>query len=212
VQIVGRGLAGPTIDDNLERDLLSYVEVMHSCTFDGPDVHENILAASLRLNETEASLGVEPLHGSLRHETHLSDEGSGQLRRSRSRSCLEIWQKFVSPTHSARRGQFVRPKLDLLQVVRNLPPHKGHGDRVEKKSRFASGASIFVDASGNASSNLPMARSIFPSRSVMCPSRGVSEKYQMAQVDTPMIWCGARRRAPGSDVSWRSTRGNDRQA
>jgi hypothetical protein len=36
-------------------------------------VHEDILAAIIRLDEAEAFLAVEPLHGSLRHVALLSD-------------------------------------------------------------------------------------------------------------------------------------------
>jgi hypothetical protein len=40
--------------------------------FDRADVHEDILAAVIRLDETEAFLAVEPLHGSFRHIALLS--------------------------------------------------------------------------------------------------------------------------------------------
>jgi hypothetical protein len=50
-----------------ERDLLSLVEAMHRCTFDRADVHKNILAAVIRLDESIALLAVEPLHDSFRH-------------------------------------------------------------------------------------------------------------------------------------------------
>jgi hypothetical protein len=66
-QIVGRGFAGPSIGDNVERDLLSLVEAMQSGAFDCADVHEDILAAVIWLDEAEAFLSIEPLHGSLRH-------------------------------------------------------------------------------------------------------------------------------------------------
>src|SRR5579883_901025 len=39
----------------------------------GTDVHEDILAAVIRLNETKAFLAIEPLHCSLRHQVLLSD-------------------------------------------------------------------------------------------------------------------------------------------
>jgi hypothetical protein len=103
-QIVGGRLAGPGIGYNLEGDLLSPVEGTHSCTFDRPDVHENILAAILRLNETEASLAVEPLHDSLRHGTLLSDECSGKLHRSRSRFMSRDLEE-VRQSDAQRRGE-----------------------------------------------------------------------------------------------------------
>ena len=71
-QIRRRGLAGPAIGNNLERDLLSLVEAAHSSTFDGADMDEHILAAVIGLNEAVAFLSVEELHGTLRHVVLLS--------------------------------------------------------------------------------------------------------------------------------------------
>src|SRR5690606_7047220 len=79
-QIICRGLARPSISDNLERDFLSFVEAVHSGALDGTDVHENILTAVVRLDETEALLAVEPLYSSLRHETLLSGTCLGRPR------------------------------------------------------------------------------------------------------------------------------------
>jgi hypothetical protein len=67
LQIIGGRLSGPSIGDNLIRDLLSLAEAAHPGPLDGADVHENILAAVIRLDEAKAFLVVEPLYGSLRH-------------------------------------------------------------------------------------------------------------------------------------------------
>src|SRR6266566_1027224 len=73
VQIVRRGLARIlSIDNNVESDLLSLVERTHASAFDRADVHEDILAAIIRLDEAEAFLVIEELHGSSRHITVLS--------------------------------------------------------------------------------------------------------------------------------------------
>jgi len=45
---------------------------MHPCAFNRADVHEDILAAIIWLDEAEAFLDIEPLHGSLRHITLFS--------------------------------------------------------------------------------------------------------------------------------------------
>jgi hypothetical protein len=71
-QIVCRGFAGPAIGYNVEQNLLSFVEAVHPGTFDGADVHEDILAAVIRLDKAEAFLAVEPLYRTLRHMTPLS--------------------------------------------------------------------------------------------------------------------------------------------
>jgi putative tryptophan/tyrosine transport system substrate-binding protein len=68
-QIICRRLAGPSISNNFERDLLSLIEAVHSRAFDRADMDEDVLAAIVRLNEAKAFLAIEPLHGSLRHET-----------------------------------------------------------------------------------------------------------------------------------------------
>jgi len=66
-QIVRRGLARLSISNNVESDLLSLVEPAHPSAFDRADMHEDILAAVIRLDEAEALLDIEPLYGSLRH-------------------------------------------------------------------------------------------------------------------------------------------------
>jgi hypothetical protein len=61
LQIVCRRLACLSIGDNIESDLLSLVEGPHASAFDCADVHEDILAATIRLDKAEASLVIEPL-------------------------------------------------------------------------------------------------------------------------------------------------------
>src|SRR4029450_6004190 len=63
-EILGRGLAGPAVGYDLIRDLLPFVEAVHSGPLNGADVNEHIAATVIRLNEAEALLAVEPLHGS----------------------------------------------------------------------------------------------------------------------------------------------------
>jgi hypothetical protein len=82
-QIFSRGFARLWISNNLERDLLSLVEPVHASAFDRADVHEHILAAVIRLDESVALLAVEPLHGSLRHVARLS--GTCVMRAARQR-------------------------------------------------------------------------------------------------------------------------------
>jgi hypothetical protein len=73
VQIVRRGLAWIlSIGNNVESDLLSLVEGTHASAFDRADVHEDILAAIIRLDKAEASFVIEKFHSSLRHMTVLS--------------------------------------------------------------------------------------------------------------------------------------------
>jgi hypothetical protein len=50
---------------------LSLIEAAQPGAFDSADVYEHILAAVIRLDETETFLAVEPLYGSLSHITLL---------------------------------------------------------------------------------------------------------------------------------------------
>ena len=51
LQIVRRGLACPSIGNNVESNLLSLLEGTHARAFDRADVREDILAAIIRLDE-----------------------------------------------------------------------------------------------------------------------------------------------------------------
>jgi hypothetical protein len=74
-------------------------------------VHEDILAAIIRLDKAEAFLVVEELHGSFCHIALLS--GTCVTRpHVNAASSFEIWRKVVSPAQNVRWGQVVRPKLD----------------------------------------------------------------------------------------------------
>ena len=60
-----RRLAGLTIGHDFEFDLLSFVEVLHAGALDRADMHEDVFAAVIRLNEAEAFLAVEPFNCAL---------------------------------------------------------------------------------------------------------------------------------------------------
>ena len=121
VQIVRRGLARIlSIGNNVESDLLSLVEGTHASAFDRADVHEDILAAIIRLDEAEAFLAVEPLHDSMRHMLvfqivpHTGDippsrpdrKGVAHMRQTRAldqtcvRSSHMLWHKDCFENHA----------------------------------------------------------------------------------------------------------------
>ena len=60
-------LAGALIRDDLEVDLLTFVQIVHPRALDGANVDEYVLAAVVRLNEAKTLLGIEPLNGSDLH-------------------------------------------------------------------------------------------------------------------------------------------------
>jgi hypothetical protein len=75
-QPVGRRLAGSSVCDDFEFELLSLVEGAQAGTLDRADVNEHILAAVVRLNEAKAFLAVEPLYSARTHEKFLSLNGA----------------------------------------------------------------------------------------------------------------------------------------
>src|SRR5258708_12069876 len=66
-QILSSRLTSPAVCNDVEGDLLPLVEGTHACAFDRADMNEDILVASLGLNEAEAFFPVKPLHTSLVH-------------------------------------------------------------------------------------------------------------------------------------------------
>ena len=70
-EVCGGLLAGAPVGLNVIGDPLTLSEAAHPGTLDGADVYEHILAAVIRLNETEAFLAIEPLYGTARHATLL---------------------------------------------------------------------------------------------------------------------------------------------
>ena len=105
VQILRRGLARIlSIGNNVESDLLSLVEDTHASAFDRADVHEDLLAAIIRLDKAEAPLVIEELHGSLRHMTVLS--GTCVVRRHVSAA---DFVRDLEKSRQSRRGMRGRP-------------------------------------------------------------------------------------------------------
>jgi hypothetical protein len=51
----------------VERHLLTFGKARQSCALDCADMNEHILRAIVRLDESEAFLAIEPLHGSFGH-------------------------------------------------------------------------------------------------------------------------------------------------
>lgn len=69
--------SGPRIGDNVEGHALSFIKALHPCTFDRLHVNEHISSTVIRLDEPEALLAVEPLHGSLRHVSYPKVDAFG---------------------------------------------------------------------------------------------------------------------------------------
>jgi hypothetical protein len=67
-QIVSRRLAAATVGDDLERNLLAFVQRAHTGPFDRANMNENIVAAFIRLDEAKTFLAVKPLNCAGLHE------------------------------------------------------------------------------------------------------------------------------------------------
>jgi len=89
-QIVCRGLTGLSISNNLERDFLSVTEALQASAFDRADMHKNVLTTAIWLDESEAFLAIEPLHGSLRHLLFLQLRFNEAVRQQLGRGTEHI--------------------------------------------------------------------------------------------------------------------------
>jgi hypothetical protein len=66
-QVAGSGLARAAICENFELDLLAFVERGQTSAFNSADVHKNVRAAVIGLNEAKTFCRVEPFYGTSVH-------------------------------------------------------------------------------------------------------------------------------------------------
>ena len=81
-QIVGIGLAGSLVRNDVEANFLAFLKIVHPRARDGADVDENVAAAPFRLDEAKAFLGIKPLYLSGCHIRFLSRKCAGLHRRT----------------------------------------------------------------------------------------------------------------------------------
>ena len=74
LKLTGGHLAAALIALEFEGDLLAFIQRTEVRPFNGGDVDEHVRAAVVRLDEAEALGGVEPLHSTSRHRSHLSGD------------------------------------------------------------------------------------------------------------------------------------------
>src|SRR5262245_27169367 len=70
LEVAGGLLAA--LGHHIVADLLAFGQGSHACALEGADVHEYILAAVARLDESEAFLGIEELYGACGHHGLLA--------------------------------------------------------------------------------------------------------------------------------------------
>jgi hypothetical protein len=119
LQAISRRLAGPAIGHDVKDHLLAFVQAVKARALDGADVNENIRPAIVRLNEAEALLGIEPLHGSVMHGSYLcknekNNRAFGAGSAPAGTASIDEKEEVVGQGETRfRRGKFIRPKLDF---------------------------------------------------------------------------------------------------
>src|SRR5215831_5570256 len=122
------GLLAP-LGHDIEADLLPFHEGAHAGALDRADVHEHVLAAVARLDESKAFLSIEELHGTCGHHglltlqlVYVSDHASiawpviqfwgswlGTVKRKRR----EADRKLVAGCYLCDRGRNVNPDAGI---------------------------------------------------------------------------------------------------
>src|SRR6202000_3414182 len=62
-----RSLRATRVGNDVEGNLLTFVQAAHAGSFHGGSVHEHVLAAAFRRDEAKALGGIEEFHGSDSH-------------------------------------------------------------------------------------------------------------------------------------------------
>jgi hypothetical protein len=68
---IGGDFARTRVGDQFETDLLTFAQVAHARPFDRGDMNKGILAAVIRLYETETFFRIEPLYRTYSHDAPL---------------------------------------------------------------------------------------------------------------------------------------------
>jgi hypothetical protein len=112
---------------------LPLIEAVHPGAFDRADVDEDVVAAFIRLNESEAFWPLNhltvPVMGAFLHRRVKSSRALTRPVNSR------FWKKVVSQARRSRRGQVVRPKARCrLHTALLLLPQVANGVYSRKRS------------------------------------------------------------------------------
>src|SRR5271165_1438147 len=116
-KVAGARLARALVGDEFEVDLLAFVQVVHPGALNGADMDEHVRAAVVRLDETKALLGIEPLYGSDWHSSASFCAFRAIVRRPERRPLLrniDVQGRCRGPAalFPDGAGQVSRPKLD----------------------------------------------------------------------------------------------------
>src|SRR6185312_5127518 len=80
----------------LEAELLTFRQPAHAGAFDGADMDEHVLRAVVRLDETVALLGVEPLNSTCGHRGPRLNESIRRVKHSRGEKAVALFGYLMS--------------------------------------------------------------------------------------------------------------------
>src|SRR3954470_14706249 len=89
-----RGLAA--LVGQLEAELLAFRQAAHAGAFDGADMDEYVLRSVVRLDETVALLGVEPLNSAYGHGGPRLDESIRRAKHSHDEKAVALFGYLMS--------------------------------------------------------------------------------------------------------------------
>src|SRR5215831_17335626 len=166
------GLLAP-LGHDIEADLLPFHEGAHAGALDRADVHEHVLAAVARLDESKAFLSIEELHGTCGHHglltlqlVYVSDHASiawpviqfwgswlGTVKRERR----EADRKLVAGCYLCDRGRNVNPDsgINPAQAVALGNRRSRRGVEWHRYQRFVVEELAAVRALGRGCRSLP---------------------------------------------------------
>src|SRR5262245_29998166 len=93
---IARSLLAP-LGHDVVADLLAFHEGAHAGTLDRADVHEHVLAAVARLDESKASLSIEELHGTCGHHGLLAFRCINPITRASRVRSSNFWGAGWAP-------------------------------------------------------------------------------------------------------------------
>src|SRR5262245_44590279 len=125
LQIARRLLAPPGHD--VLADLLAFHEAPHAAALHRADVHEHVLAAVARLDESKAFLGIEELHGTCGHHGLLALHCVLSDHASIAWPVIQFWGSWLGTVKRKRReaDRKLVARCYLCDRGRNVNPDAG---------------------------------------------------------------------------------------
>ena len=104
----------PRIGDQLEPDLLTFTQIVHSGTFNRADMNENVLATVIRLNEPVAFRRIVPLHCAYAMRSLSDVSTTTRFRDAKSSSSFDLGGRPRHERLRSRKAKVVQPNFEAL--------------------------------------------------------------------------------------------------